>query len=73
MKPEFSMDTLNETVDNAKSSQRKRFQLHSPICRQKNFPPEYFLAADRRDIYIIKGDKNLIAFISLLLIQKKCI
>ena len=47
--------------------------LHSPICRQKNFPPEYFLAADRRDIYIIKGDKNLIAFISLLLIQKKCI
>ena len=53
--------------------------LHSPISRQKkfpakkNFPPEYFLAADRRDIYIIKGDKNLIAFISLLLIQKKCI
>ena len=34
MKPEFSMDTLNETVDNAKSSQRKRFQLHSPICRR---------------------------------------
>ena len=47
--------------------------LHSPISRQKNFPPEYFLAADRRDIYIIKGDKNLIAFISLLIIQKKCI
>ena len=39
----------------------------------KKFPAEYFLAADRRDIYIIKGDKNLIAFISLLLIQKKCI
>ena len=49
----------------------KRFILQFPA--KKNFPPEYFLAADRRDIYIIKGDKNLIAFISLLLIQKKCI
>ena len=49
----------------------KRFILQFPA--KKNFPPEYFLAADRRDIYIIKGDKNLIAFTSLLLIQKKCI
>ena len=29
--------------------------------------------ADRGDIHIIIGDKNLIAFISLLFIQKKCI
>ena len=47
--------------------------LHSRTCRQKNFPPEYFLAADRVDIHIIKGDKNLIAFISLLLIRNCCI
>ena len=38
----------------------------------RNFPLEYFLAADRGDVYIIKGHKNLIAFISLLLIQKQC-
>ena len=39
----------------------------------KKFLAEYFLAADRRDIDIIGGDKNLIAFISLLLIQMKYI
>ena len=60
------MDTLNDNVDNAKSCQWKRLILQ--FAAKKNF-----LAADRRDIYIINGDKNLIAFISLLLIQKKCI
>ena len=35
-----------------------------------NLPREYFLAADKGDVYIIKGHKNLIPFISLLLIQK---
>ena len=44
--------------------------LHSAIYRRKNFLREYFLAADRGDVHIIKGHKNLIAFISLLLIQK---
>ena len=34
---------------------------------------EYFLAADRGDVYIIKGHKNLKSFISLLLFQKECI
>ena len=38
-----------------------------------NFPPDYFLATDRGDVYIIKGHKNLIAFISLLLINRYCI
>ena len=71
MKPEFSMDTLNDNFDNAKSCQWKRFTLQ--FAAKNNFPLEYFLAAETRDIYIIKGDKNLIAFISLLLIQKKCI
>ena len=35
----------------------------------------FFLATalDRGDVYIIKGHKNWIAFISLLLIQKQCI
>ena len=33
-----------------------------------NLPPEYFLATDRGDIYIIKGIK-IWWFISLLLIQ----
>ena len=47
--------------------------LHSAICRQKYFPWEYFSAADRGDVYIIEGHKNLIAFISLRLIQKQCI
>ena len=44
----------------------------SKLPPKKNFQPEYFLVANRGDIkfYIIKGDKNLIAFISLLLIQK---
>ena len=63
MKPEFSMDTLNDNVENAKSCQWKRFILQFSAKK----------AADRRDIYIIKGDKNLITFVSLLLIQKKCI
>ena len=45
--------------------------LHSAICRRKNFPREYFLAADRGDVHIIKGHKNLVAFMSLLLIQKQ--
>ena len=49
------MDTLNDKVDNAKSCQWKRFILL--FTAKKNFPPEYFLAADRGDIYIIKGDK----------------
>ena len=31
---------------------------------KKYFPREYFFAADRGDVYIIKGHKNLIAFIS---------
>ena len=57
------MDTLNDNVDNAKSCQWKRLILQ--FAAKKNF-----LAADRRDIYVINGDKNLIAFISLLLIQK---
>jgi len=44
--------------------------LHSAICHQKKFQREYFLAADRGDVDIIKGHKNLKSFISLLLIQK---
>ena len=36
--------------------------LHSAICYQKNFPREYFLAADRGDVYLIKGHKNLKSF-----------
>jgi len=47
--------------------------LHSAICRQKKFPWEYFLAADRGDVYIIKGHKNVKSFISLIPIQKWCI
>ena len=31
---------------------------------------EYFLAADRGDVYIIKGHKNLKSFISLLIFKK---
>ena len=49
---------------------RKAASESSSFC---NFPREYFLAADRGDVYIIKGHKNLKAFISLLLIQKWCI
>ena len=55
------MDTLSDNVDNAKSCQRKRFILQ--FAAEKNFSP------DRKDIYIIKEDKNLLAFISLILIQ----
>ena len=64
------MDTLNDNVDNEKSCQLKCFIPQ--VAAKKNFQPEYFLVANRGDIkfYIIKGDKNLIAFISLLLIQK---
>ena len=65
VKPKFSMDTLN---NNAKSCQWKRFILQ--FAAKKNFPRKYFLAADRGDVYIIKGHKKLIAFTSLLLIQK---
>ena len=36
---------------------------HSAICHQKNFPREYFLAADRGDVYLIRGHKNLKSFI----------
>ena len=43
---------------------------HSSIFRPKKLTREYFLAADRGHVYIIKGHKNLIAFISLPLIQK---
>ena len=71
VKPKFSMDTLNDNVDNAKSCRWKRFILQ--FAANKNYPPEYFLTANRGDIYIIRGDKILIAFICLLLIQKKCI
>ena len=71
MKPKFSVDTLNDNVDNAKSCQWKRFILE--LAAKKKFPPEYFLATDRVDIHIIKGDKNLIAFISLLHIRNYCI
>ena len=60
------MDTLNDNVDNAKSCQWKRFILQ--FAAKKNLPPEYFLATDRGDIYIIKGIK-IWWFISLLLIQ----
>ena len=45
------MDTLNDNVDNAKSCQWKRFILQ--FAAKKNLPPEYFLATDRGDIYII--------------------
>ena len=43
------------------SCQRKRFILQ--FAAEKNFSP------DRKDIYIIKEDKNMLAFISLILIQ----
>ena len=46
----------------------KRFILQ--FAAKKNFPREYFLAADKEKVYIVKGHENLIAFISLLLIQK---
>ena len=50
---------------------RKAASESTSFCNlPRNFPWEYFLAADRGDVYIIKGHKNLIAFISLLLIQK---
>ena len=67
--PKFSIDTLNENVDNAKSFQWKCFILQ--FAAQKNFPREYFLAADRGDVYpIYEGHNNLKSFITLLLIQK---
>ena len=61
VKPKFSMDTLSDNVDNTKSCQRKRFILQ--FAAEKNSSP------DRKDIYVIKEDKNLLAFISLILIQ----
>ena len=66
--PKFSIDTLNDNVNNAKSFQWKRFILQ--FAAKKNFLREYFLAADRGDVYLIKGHKNLKSFISLRLIQK---
>ena len=68
VKPKFSMDTLNDNVGNAKSCRWKRFILQ--FAANKNSPPEYFWKANKGDIYIIRGDKILIAFICLLLIQK---
>ena len=61
MKPKFSMGTLSDNVDNAKSCQRKLFIIQ--FAAEKNSSP------DRKDIYIIKEDKNLLALISLILIQ----
>ena len=55
MKPKFSMDTLNDNVDNAKSCRWKRLILQ--FAAKTNFPWEYFLAADRGVVYIIKGHK----------------
>ena len=62
------MDTLNDNVRNAKSYQWKRVILQ--FAAKRNLTPEYFSAADRGDVDIIKGHKNLIALISLFLIQK---
>ena len=62
VKPRFSVDTLNDIVDDAKSCQWERFILQ--FAAKKHFPRDYFFAADRGDVYIIKGHKNLIAFIS---------
>ena len=47
------MDTLNDNVDDQKSCQWKCFILQ--VAAKKNFQPEYFLAANRGDIYIVKG------------------
>ena len=47
------MDTLNDNVDNQKSCQWKCFILQ--VAAKKNLQPEYFLAANRGDIYIVKG------------------
>ena len=96
--PKFSIDTLNDNVDNAKSFQWKCFILQ--FAAKKNFPQEYFLGqvqapyftwaelntneqnplfsficirfglcevrrlnlalpADRGDVYLITGHKNL--------------
>ena len=52
MKPKFSMGTLSDNVDNAKSCQRKLFILQ--FAAQKNSSP------DRKDIYIIKEDNWII-------------
>ena len=54
VKPKFSMDTLNDNVDNAKSCRWKRLILQ--FAAKTNFPREYFLAADRGN-HIIKGHK----------------
>ena len=47
---------------------RKAASESTSFC---NLPREYFLAADRGDVHIIKGHKNFVAFMSLLLIQKQ--
>ena len=54
MKPKFSMDIVNDNVDNAKSCRWKRLILQ--FAAKTNFPREYFLAADRGN-HIIKGHK----------------
>ena len=59
--------------DNAQTTRKAASESVSFCNLPRNLPREYFLAADRGDVYIIKGHKNLIAFISLLLIQKQCI
>ena len=45
------MNTLNDNVDNAK---KKAASERASFC---NLPREYFLAADRGEVYIIKGIK----------------
>jgi len=67
LRPKFSIDTLNDKVDNVKSFQWKHFILQ--FDAQKN--AGVFLSRWQGDVYIInKGHKNLKSFISLLLIQK---
>ena len=64
MKQKFSMDTLNDNINNAKSYPVT--VLHSPFCDQKNFPFGCFLAADRGDIYIINALTLKISLVILL-------
>ena len=63
--------TKRQRPQHAKSCQWKRVILQ--FAAKRNLTREYFSAADRGDVDIIKGHKNLIALISLFLIQKKCI
>ena len=43
MKQKFSMDTLNDNINNAKSYPVT--VLHSPFCNQKKFPIRVFLSS----------------------------